>query len=178
MQSIRHLLMCLDVPVDQPSVEETPLRMFHALQEMTSGYRMDPKEILAKRFQEPTDEIIVVRRIEFQSICEHHILPFFGTADVAYLPKDSVVGLSKIARLVDCYARRMQVQERMATQIADAMIDHLNAKGVAVVVRASHLCMCIRGVRKQSAETIVSVMRGTFRESAPARAEVMELLRS
>lgn len=174
---IYRLLVCLRLDPDKPGMEDTPRRMFRALQEMTAGYACSPAAILDQQFDEPTDEVVVLRDIEFQSLCEHHILPFYGTVDIAYLPGERVVGLSKMARLVDAYARRLQVQERLATQIAEAMEEFLGAKGVAVIVRATHLCMSVRGVRKRGAEMVVSVMRGVFRESAVARAEVMELLR-
>jgi GTP cyclohydrolase I len=175
-EAIRSLLVCLGVNPLAPGLEDTPLRLYRALQEMTCGYATDADELLRQQFIAPTDEIVALRNIEFQSLCEHHVLPFYGTVDIAYLPQERVVGLSKMARLVDCYARRLQVQERLANEIADAM-SQIPARGVAVIVRASHMCMCVRGVRKQNAEMVVSVMRGVFRESAAARAEVMELLR-
>jgi GTP cyclohydrolase I len=175
--SIRQVLWCLGQDALRQGLRETPARVYSALQEMTQGYAQDPVEILSKQFEEPTDEIVVLKGVEFHSLCEHHLLPFFGTVALAYLPREKVVGLSKMARLVDCFARRLQVQERMTTEIADAMSHNLRARGVAVIVRAQHLCMCVRGVKKPGAEMIVSVMRGVFRENAAARAEVMELLR-
>ena len=128
-------------------------------------------------FEEACEEMVVVRDIEFYSMCEHHVLPFFGKAHVAYLPKGRVIGLSKIARIVDVYARRLQVQERLTNQVADAMMEALGAHGVGVVMEASHFCMMMRGVQKQNSFTITSAMRGTFKQDARTRSELMQLLR-
>jgi GTP cyclohydrolase IA len=142
------LLQSLGVPLDAEGTAETPERLVKSLRELTQGYGDDPARILSKRFPvEKADEMIVVRGIGFWSLCEHHVLPFHGTVDVGYIPGESVVGLSKIARLVHCFARRLQIQERLTQQVAHALQDHLGSAGVGVVVRATHLCMAMRGVR-------------------------------
>lgn len=157
-------------------LEDTPKRVMKAFAEMTSGYSMDPAQILARTFPgENYDELVIVPGIQFVSLCEHHLLPFMGSAVVAYIPHDRVIGLSKIPRLVECFARRLQVQERMTIQIADAMMDHLKPNGVGVVLRAQHSCMSCRGVRQQDAEMVTSVMRGALRDKPEARAELMGL---
>lgn len=155
----------------------TPGRVARALREMTAGYSEDPAAILGTVFSETYDEVVVVRGIAFTSLCEHHLLPFTGTADVAYIP-GKVVGLSKLARLVDCFSRRLQVQERMTRQVAEAIAQHLDAVGVAVVVRAMHSCMACRGVRKAGAEMVTSAMLGAFRTDRAARAEFLALCRN
>ena len=159
-------------------LRETPARVCKALQEMTEGYREDPKAILSKTFEHSTDEIVCVRGIRFTSVCEHHLLPFVGTATVAYLPGPRIVGLSKLARLVLCYAKRLQIQERLTQDIASAIMQHLDAHGAAVVVRAQHLCMGCRGVKQPDAEMVTSAMLGRFRESPASRAEVLALMGS
>ncbi|HMA29877.1 MAG TPA: GTP cyclohydrolase I FolE [Thermoanaerobaculia bacterium] len=153
---------------------ETPRRVVQALREMTGGYGEDPSEILSKTFEESSDELIVLRGIEFHSTCEHHLLPFYGTASVGYLP-GKVVGISKLARLVHCFARRLQIQERLTRQIADAVSEHLEARGTAVVVKAHHLCMGCRGVKLPGTEMITSAMLGTLREDAVTRGEFLRL---
>lgn len=173
------LLGCL-VPkaqLDTPSMKETPARMAKALGELTAGYEQDPQEILSTTFDgEGYDQVICVRRIPFSSLCEHHVLPFTGTVDVAYLPGSKIVGLSKIPRLVQCFAKRLQVQERLTRDIAGAVEEFLAPKGVVVVARGEHSCMRLRGVRS-TGEMITSDVRGLFRQDAPARAEVLSLLR-
>ena len=154
--------------------------MVKAWDEMTCGYGQDPAVILARDFDgQHYDEMIAVPRLAFYSTCEHHMLPFFGFAHVAYLPKrgkgSRVVGLSKLGRLVDCFARRLQIQEQMTTQIADAIEEHLDTLGVGVVVQARHLCMCARGVQKHTSTMVTSAMRGAFRQG-PARAEFLSLV--
>lgn len=163
--------------VQQESLQNTPARFVKALTEMTSGYASSPEEILSKTFEDDCDEIIVVRGISFSSVCEHHLLPFIGTADIGYLP-GKVVGLSKLPRLVDCFARRLQMQERLTRQISEALMTHLNAKGAAVITRATHTCMSCRGVRKEGAEMVCSSMLGVFRDEPSARAEFLTLCRS
>ncbi len=153
---------------------ETPRRVLEALREMTAGYDEDPAEILSKTFDETSDELIVLRGIEFYSICEHHLLPFYGTAAVGYLP-GKVVGISKLARLVHCYGRRLQIQERLTRQIADSIQRHLDARGTAVIVRAHHLCMGCRGVKLPGTELVTSAMLGTLRDDAVTRAEFLRL---
>jgi GTP cyclohydrolase I len=153
---------------------DTPERVLRAWREMTSGYGDDPAEILARTFEETSDEMVVLRNISFHSICEHHLLPFYGEVSVGYLP-GKVVGISKLARLVDCFARRLQIQERLTRQIAESIDVHLDARGVGVIVRAHHLCMGCRGVRQQNTEMVTSSMLGTLRSDPMARAEFLRL---
>lgn len=141
---------------------------------MTRGQTENPEEILSTTFDEPCDEMVVLSGIAFTSLCEHHLLPFTGTVDIGYIP-GKVVGLSKLARLVDCFARRLQIQERLTSQIAEKLEECLLAKGVAVIVRAQHACMACRGVRKAGATMVTSAMRGILKENATARAEFLEL---
>lgn len=153
---------------------ETPRRVVKAMREMTSGYQSKVDEILAVTFDVDCDEMVVVKDIPFASMCEHHMLPFTGTATVAYVPGKRVVGLSKIARLVDAYSKRLQVQERLTTQIADAMVEHLNPKGVGVIIKAHHSCMSLRGVGK-AGTMMTSALRGVMRDKPEARAEFLDL---
>lgn len=154
---------------------DTPARVVRALAEMTDGYRVDVEALLTRTFEDRCDEMVVVRDIEFTSLCEHHVLPFVGTASVGYVPRDRVVGLSKIARLVDVFAHRLQVQERMTVQIAEALQTHLAPLGVGVIVTARHSCMSCRGIRKASAEMVTSSMLGVFRDKPEARTEFLSL---
>ena len=144
---------------------DTPARVIRAWREMTAGYREDPAEILGTTFEETCDEMVVLSGISFYSTCEHHLLPFYGHASVGYLP-GKVVGISKLARVVECFARRLQIQERLTREIADAIETHLEARGVAVVIRAHHLCMGCRGVRQPESDMITSAMRGVLRSDA------------
>lgn len=163
---------------DDPSREgliDTPERVLKAWSEMTAGYKEDPAKILSVTFDvDKVDEMVILRSIPFVSFCEHHMLPFEGTADVAYIPKDRVVGLSKLARLVDVYAKRLQVQERLTQQIRQSIDEHLSPIGSAVVIRASHTCMCYRGIKKRG-EMITSSLSGRLREDPAARAEFLAL---
>jgi GTP cyclohydrolase IA len=144
--------------------------------EMFSGLWLDPREHLQKVFTEAYDEVVLVRDISFCSMCEHHLLPFIGKAHIAYVPKGKVLGISKLARVVEAVARRPQVQERMTEEIANLLVDELDAKGVAVVIEASHSCMTIRGVRKPGSLCMTSAMKGIFRSNVSSRAEVMQLI--
>lgn len=153
---------------------ETPIRVVRSLVEMTSGYDEDAAEILSTTFDEVSDELVVLRDVEFHSLCEHHLLPFAGTATVGYLP-GRVVGVSKLARVVDCFARRLQIQERLTRQIAEAVEMHLDARGVGVVITARHMCMACRGVRQSSSEMVTSAMLGTLRRDSASRAEFLRL---
>lgn len=153
---------------------DTPERVVKAWREMTSGYDEDPAEILARTFEESSDELIVLRGISFYSTCEHHLLPFYGEASVGYLP-GKVVGVSKLARLVSCFARRLQIQERMTLQIAEAIEKHLDARGVAVILTAHHLCMGCRGVRQPDTQMVTSAMLGTLRDDPSSRSEFLQL---
>lgn len=175
--AVKALLRLIGEDPDREGLVDTPSRVVKALQEMTDGYGMDAAEILSRTFEDTCDEMVVVRGIEFTSLCEHHLLPFVGTAAVGYVPGDRIVGLSKLARLVDCYAHRLQVQERMTGQIADAINLHLHPQGVGVIVRARHSCMGCRGVRKPDAEMVTSSMLGVLRNKPAARAEFMAMVR-
>ena len=156
---------------------ETPRRVLKAWKELTVGYAMDPKEILNKSFEQPHDELVLLKGIEFHSVCEHHLLPFYGTAAVGYIPTKSVVGISKLARLVNCFARRLQIQERLTSQIATAIQDILKPQGVGVVMTAKHGCMSCRGVMQGDSSLVTSVMLGCLREEGYARAEFLSLMK-
>lgn len=175
--AVRELLIAIGEDPDREGLQETPARVARAYVELFAGLTQDPAEVLATTFSIDHEELIIVRDIQLYSTCEHHLLPFHGVAHVGYIPADSgvVTGLSKIARLVEVFARRPQVQERITTQIADALVEHLGAQGVIVVVDAEHLCMTMRGVRKPGARTITSAVRGQLRNPA-TRAEAMSLL--
>jgi len=158
---------------------KTPERVARALQFLTKGYAEDPQTVInGALFVEDYSEMIVLKDIDFFSLCEHHILPFFGTAHVAYIPKHRIVGISKLARLVEVYSRRLQVQERLTTQIANMLMDKLDPLGVAVVLRAEHLCMRMRGVEKQNSVVVTSAMLGAFRSHQETRQEFMTLVNS
>jgi GTP cyclohydrolase I len=180
---IEALLIKMVPPEEQtrlkPHIERTHKRVAKMFEEeLLAGYKQSPKSILKAAFEEDGyDEIVSVRAIPFYSLCAHHLLPFFGRAHVAYLPAGKVVGLSKLARLVDCFARRFQIQERMTEEIAHALMDNLKCKAAGVVLDAEHLCMACRGVEKSSTITTTSVMLGSFRDEPETRAEVMALLR-
>ncbi len=177
--TIRLLLRLLGEDPNREGLRRTPLRVKQALQFLTSGYRQDPKKVLVRSFtQVKHDEMIVVKDIDFYSLCEHHLLPFFGKCHIAYVPSKKIIGLSKIPRLVETYARRLQVQEQMTTQIAEALNEHLQPLGVACVIEASHLCLMMRGVQKQNARAVTSSMLGAFRSSDKTRAEFLTLIRS
>lgn len=157
-------------------LKETPTRVLKAWKELTAGYAQDPKVILNKSFEQPHDELVMLRGIEFHSTCEHHLLPFYGTAAVGYIPTTSVVGISKLARLVDCFAKRLQIQERLTKQIADAITEVLAPVGVGVVIKAKHSCMGCRGVMKPDSDMVTSVMLGMLRDNSAARAEFLSLV--
>ena len=175
----RDLLVAIGEDPEREGLVGTPDRMARAWREMCKGLTEDPREHLHTQFHAGTDELVLVRDITFFSVCEHHLLPFHGTAHVAYIPgpEGRVTGLSKVARLVDGYARRPQVQERLTAQVADAMIERLGAQGVLVVVEAEHLCMSMRGVRKPGSRTVTSAVRGVLRNQA-TRAEALSLMRA
>jgi len=154
----------------------TPYRVAHAMKWLTQGYNSTAEEVIGKGvFREEHDNMIMVRDIELYSLCEHHMLPFFGKAHIAYIPNGKIVGLSKIPRLVDVFARRLQVQERLTEQIAEGLCSVLNPTGVGVVIEAYHLCMMMRGVQKQNSKTITSALRGAFREDPKTRDEFLRL---
>ncbi len=175
-EAVRTILRWVGQDPTSAGLVDTPDRVARAFTEMTAGYKMDPAKILSKTFEEQCDEIVILKGIAFHSTCEHHLLPFVGEAAIAYIP-GKVVGLSKLARLVDCFAQRLQMQERMTRQIAMALQEHLEAKGVGVIVEASHSCMGCRGVKKPDARMITSVCLGLFREDPKARSELMSLLK-
>jgi GTP cyclohydrolase IA len=174
--AVREILIAIGEDPDRDGLKETPERVARAYQEMFTGLETDPAEVLSKTFEIDHDEMVLVRDIEVWSTCEHHLLPFTGVAHVAYIPaKGRITGLSKLARLVDAYAKRPQVQERLTTQVADALVEHLHPQGVMVVIECEHLCMTMRGVRKPGAKTVTSAVRGVMNSPA-TRAEAMSLI--
>lgn len=173
--AVRLLIASVDDP-DREGISNTPGRVVRALREMTQGYNENPEEILSTTFNEPCDEMVILSGIAFTSLCEHHLLPFTGTVDIGYIP-GKVVGLSKLARLVDCFARRLQIQERLTAQIADSVGLYLEAQGVGVIVRGHHACMACRGVRKAGATMVTSAMRGFLKDNPITRSEFMELVK-
>ena len=176
---IAELLKELGEDTGREGLDKTPERVEKALRYFTSGYDQDVKEVLnGAMFVEEYDEMVIVKDIDFSSMCEHHLLPFVGKCHVAYLPDRKIVGLSKIPRLVEMFSRRLQVQERLTTQIATTLNEALQPRGVAVVMEAIHLCMLMRGVEKQNSKAITSAMLGTFRERPETPAEFMELIKS
>jgi len=175
-RAVREILSAIGEDPDREGLRDTPARVARMYDELFGGLHEDPRSHVSKFFQEKCDEVILVRDISFNSMCEHHMLPFMGTAHVAYLPRDRVVGLSKLARVVEGIARRPQVQERMTEQIANLLEEELQAKGVAVVIEAVHTCMTIRGIRKPGSLCVTSAMKGCFRNKASTRAELMTLI--
>ena len=177
--AVRELLLAVGEDPDRPGLQETPDRVARAYAETFAGLWQDPAEVLATTFDEDHDEMVLVKDIPMYSTCEHHLVPFHGVAHVGYIPGEDgrVTGLSKLARLVEVYARRPQVQERMTSQIADALADVLKPRGVLVVIEAEHLCMAMRGIRKPGSSTITSAVRGIFRENPATRSEAMSLVR-
>jgi GTP cyclohydrolase I len=174
---VKEMLARIGEDPEREGLRETPRRVAEAMRWMTRGYRMDPMELLRKAiFTEKHESMVLVRDIDLYSMCEHHMLPFFGKAHVAYIPDGRIVGLSKLARLVDLYGRRLQVQERLTDQVADAMQCILEPRGVGVVIEAYHLCMMMRGVEKQHSRTITSAVRGVFREDQKTRDEFLRLV--
>jgi GTP cyclohydrolase I len=175
---VRKMIVQLGEDPDREGLLRTPERFEKALRYLTSGYGQDPEKLLnGAMFSVSYDEMVVVKDIEVYSLCEHHMLPFFGRCHVAYLPNKKVVGLSKIARLVNMYARRLQIQERLTSQIAEAINDKLSPQGVGVIIEARHLCMVMRGVEKQNSMAVSSAMLGAFRESKQTRDEFLSLVR-
>jgi GTP cyclohydrolase I len=176
-QHVRALLRALDPDPEREGLQHTPLRVARALTFLTKGHEEDPRRVInGALFTEDYSEMIVLKDIDFYSLCEHHILPFFGKAHVAYLPNGRIVGVSKLARLVEVFARRLQVQERMTNQIASTIAEQLEPLGVGVVLEAEHLCMRMRGVEKQNSVVMTSSMLGVFREHQTTREEFMTLI--
>jgi len=175
---VRRMLVQLGEDPSREGLRRTPERFEKALRFLTSGYRQDPEKLLnGAMFSVCYDEMVVVKDIEVYSLCEHHLLPFFGKCHVAYIPNKKVVGLSKIARLVNMYARRLQIQERLTSQIAQTISDKLSPQGVGVIIEARHLCMVMRGVEKQHSSAVTSAMLGAFRENKQTRDEFLALVR-
>jgi GTP cyclohydrolase I len=176
--AVRELLIAVGEDPDRPGLKETPARVARAYAETFAGLWQDPGEILATTFDEDHDELVLVKDIPMYSTCEHHLVPFHGMAHIGYVPgvDGRVTGLSKLARLVEVYARRPQVQERMTSQIADALSDVLKPRGAIVVIEAEHLCMAMRGIRKPGASTVTSAVRGLFRDNPASRNEAMSLI--
>lgn len=176
-EGVRLILEGLGEDLERPGLQGTPERVARMYAEVLGGSEADPRAIVQLLSGDRHDEIVLVRDIPFYSVCEHHLLPFHGKAHVAYLPKEGrICGLSKIARLVDILSRRLQVQERLTSEIADILVERLDPRGVMVVLEAEHLCMTMRGVRKPGAITATSVVRGLFRENAATRSEAMDLI--
>jgi len=175
-RAVREILAAIGEDPDREGLLETPGRVARMYAEMFSGLHEDPRQHLKKFFKEKYDEVVLVKDISFNSMCEHHMLPFMGKAHIGYLPNGKVIGLSKLARVVEVVARRPQVQERMTETIADLLVGELEAKGVAVVVEASHSCMTIRGIRKPGSLCVTSAMRGVFRSHLSSRSEIMNLI--
>lgn len=178
--AIRELLAAIGEDPEREGLRETPDRVARAYAELTAGLRMTAEDVLTTTFDIGHDEMVLVRDIELWSMCEHHLVPFTGVAHVGYIPAESgkITGLSKLARLVDVYSKRPQVQERLTTQVADSLMELLDARGVIVVIEAEHLCMTMRGVRKAGARTITSAVRGVMLSNASTRAEAMALIHS
>jgi GTP cyclohydrolase IA len=175
---IREVLTAIGENPDREGLKETPKRVVKSWAELYAGYHQKPSEILSKVFEDGAcDEVVLLKNIAFSSMCEHHMLPFIGNAHIAYLPAGKVVGLSKLARLTDCFSRRLQIQEKMTAQIADSIEEHLKPKGTAVIIEAHHQCMSCRGVGKQNTVMVTSAMRGVFRENISARNEVLALIK-
>jgi len=175
---VRHVLRAIGEDPDREGLQKTPERVEKALTFLTQGYERDPRAVVNEAlFNVDYDEMVVVRDIDVYSLCEHHLLPFYGKAHVAYLPDGKVLGLSKVARLVDMYARRLQVQERLTVQIAETLEEVVRPRGVAVVIEALHFCMIMRGVEKQNSVAVTSCMRGGFRDQPQTREELLSLIR-
>ncbi len=175
-KAVREILLAVGEDVEREGIQETPERVARMYTELLAGMHEDPKEHLLSVFSENYDEIVLLRNIPFYSICEHHLMPFIGHAHVAYLPSGAVLGISKLARIVDCFARRLQAQERLTYQIADFIMNNLKPQGVAVVLEASHSCMTIRGIKKPGSVMVTSAVRGIFKRDPKTRNEVLSLI--
>lgn len=175
-EAFQNLLGVLGEDPERDGLQETPFRFIKALAEHTTGYREDPAQHLTKTFDVDHNDIVLVKDIPFNSLCEHHLAPFVGKVHIAYIPSDKITGLSKFGRTVEGYAKRLQVQERLTQQIADAIQETLNPQAVAVIIEAEHTCMSGRGIKKHGATTVTSTMRGLFKDNASARGDVLSLL--
>jgi len=175
-KAVKEILLAVGEDTKREGLEKTPERVARMYAELLGGMHEDPKKHLGSVFTENYDEIVLLRDIPFYSICEHHMLPFIGSAHVAYLPSGAILGVSKLARIVDCFARRLQTQERLTYQIADFIMSNLKPRGVAVVLEASHSCMTIRGIKKPGSVMVTSALRGIFRKDPKSRSEVLSLM--
>jgi GTP cyclohydrolase I len=174
--AVREILLAVGEDPDREGLRETPARVARMYAELFSGLHADPRELLRKKFTQKYDEVVLVKDIPFASCCEHHLLPFLGKAHIAYMPNGKIVGLSKLARVVEVLARRPQVQERMTEELADLLVNEVQPRGVAVIIEATHTCMTIRGIRKPGSLCTTSSMRGSFRENALTRSELLSLV--
>ncbi|MGM0883595.1 MAG: GTP cyclohydrolase I FolE [Bacillota bacterium] len=174
---VREILKLVGENVEREGLLETPARVTRMYEEIFAGYEVDPREVLGVSFDEQHEELVIVKDIVFYSQCEHHMAPFFGKVHIGYIPSGKIAGLSKLARLVEAITRRLQVQERITSQIADIMDEELKPNGVMVVVEGEHLCMCARGVKKPGSKTVTSAVRGEFRTSSALRSEFLALLK-
>lgn len=174
---VEQILKLIGEDTEREGLLETPARVTRMYEEIFAGYEVDPRDVLGVTFDENHEELVIVKDIVYYSQCEHHMAPFFGKVHIGYVPSGQIVGLSKLARLVEAVTRRLQVQERITSQIADILEDALNPNGVMVVVEGEHLCMCARGVKKPGSKTVTSATRGTFRDNAASRAEFLSLVK-
>lgn len=174
---IREILRLIGEDVEREGLLDTPSRVTRMFEEVFAGYSVDPRDVLGVTFDEQHEELVIVKDIVYYSYCEHHMAPFFGKVHIGYIPSGKIAGLSKLARLVDAVTRRLQVQERVTSQIADILEETLQPHGVMVVVEGEHLCMCARGVKKPGSKTVTSAVRGQFRHHAAGRAEFLSLIR-
>ncbi|URN95187.1 MAG: GTP cyclohydrolase I FolE [Candidatus Pristimantibacillus lignocellulolyticus] len=174
---ITEILKLIGEDVEREGLLETPARVTRMYEEIFAGYEVEPREVLGAMFDEDHEELVIVKDIVYYSQCEHHMAPFFGKVHIGYLPSGKIVGLSKLARLVEAVSRRLQVQERITTQIADVLVEELSPRGVIVVVEGEHLCMCARGVKKPGSKTITTALRGEYKQEPALRAEFMSLLK-
>ncbi|MBO2945293.1 GTP cyclohydrolase I FolE [Paenibacillus sp. F411] len=175
---VQQILKLIGEDTEREGLLDTPARVTRMYEEIFAGYEVDPRDVLGVTFDEQHEELVIVKDIVYYSQCEHHMAPFFGKVHIGYVPSGKIAGLSKLARLVEAVTRRLQVQERITSQIADIMVEVLKPQGVMVVVEGEHLCMCSRGVKKPGSKTITSGVRGTFQNDAAQRAEFMSLIRN
>jgi GTP cyclohydrolase I len=175
-KAVREILSAVGEDLNRDGLKDTPARVARMYGELLAGMRDDPNTHISRVFNENYDEIVLLRDIPFYSMCEHHLMPFIGSAHVAYLPSGKILGVSKLARIVDCFARRLQTQERLTSQIADCLMTNLKPQGVAVVLEAAHSCMTIRGIKKPGSVMVTSAVRGLFRKDPRSRNEIMSLI--
>jgi len=175
-KAVREILLAVGEDLNRDGLKDTPARVARMYGELLAGMHDDPNTHISRVFNENYDEIVLLRDIPFYSICEHHLMPFIGSAHVAYLPSGKILGVSKLARIVDCFARRLQTQERLTSQIADCLMSNLKPQGVAIVLEAAHSCMTIRGIKKPGSVMVTSAVRGLFRKDPRSRNEIMSLI--